>query len=422
VERRLGLPSAIALVVGNVVGVGVFTTSGFALADLGSREAVLLAWAVGGAAAMCGALSYGALARRFPVSGGEYAFLSVTVHPFAGFVAGWISLLAGFTAPIAVAALALAAHLEPFTGALGDPRPIATAAILAVAAVHGLRLRPGVVVQNAAVAIQVALIVAFVAIGGAGLSSTVAIEARPPTSVDLGAFAVTLVWISFSYSGWNAVVYVAGEVARPERNLARSLVVATALVTLLYLALNVVFLYAAPIAVLSGRADVATIAAGALGGEPLRRFVAALVTLGLATSISAMTMAGPRVYARMAEDGLFPRVFAASGEVPVAAVALQATLAIVAVWIAGLRELLGYVGFTLGLSAAATVFGLLRLRRREGAARVPIPGYPLVPLAFVATTLVVSAFMALRAPGEATIGLLTAASAVPLWLWTRRRK
>lgn len=421
-ERRLGFGTAVALVVGNVVGVGVFTTSGFALADLGSREAVLVAWIVGGAAAMCGALSYGALARRLPVSGGEYAFLSATVHPFAGFVAGWISLLAGFTAPIAVAALALAAHLEPFAGGFGDSRPIATASIAAVSVLHGLRLRPGVAVQNGAVAIQVLLIVAFVAIGGAALSREIAAEAAPPRALDLGAFAVTLVWISFSYSGWNAVVYVAGEVAEPERNLVRSLVVATAIVTILYVALNTVFLYAAPVADLAGRAEIATIAAAALGGEPLRKLVAALVVLGLFTSISAMTMAGPRVYARMAEDGLFPRAFAPSGEVPVAAVALQAALAIVAVWIAGLRELLGYVGFTLGLSAAATVVGLLRLRRREGAARVPIPGYPLVPLAFVATTLTVSAFMAVRAPGEAAIGLLTAASAIPLWLWTRRRK
>jgi APA family basic amino acid/polyamine antiporter len=180
-------------------------------------------------------------------------------------------------------------------------------------------------------------------------------------------------------------------------------------VTLVYLALNTVFLYGAPVSALAGKAEVGAIAAEALGGPGLRRAVSALVALALFTSISAMVMAGPRVYSRMAEDGLFPRLFESGREVPGKAVALQVGLAILVVWNSDLAELLGYIGFTLGLSAAATVVGLIAMRLREGPERVPIPGYPWIPGLFVSATLGTAGFMILRQPGEAIAGLLTMA-------------
>ena len=213
-RRRLGLGSAAALVVANMIGTGVFTTSGFALADLGRPGPVLLAWAVGGALALCGALSYGALARRIPESGGEYTFLARTVHPLAGFLAGWISLLAGFTAPIAAAALGFSAYLtvdEPLRPWIGSAA-IATAALL-----HGLHLSGGVVVQNLAVGLKLTIITAFAVWGFTQLPQSPAPAPTTSAPFELGAFAVTLIWISFSYSGWNAVVYVAGESPRPRR-------------------------------------------------------------------------------------------------------------------------------------------------------------------------------------------------------------
>ncbi len=400
----------------------MFTTSGFALADLGRRELVLLAWAIGGLLAMCGALSYGALARRIPESGGEYTLLSRTVHPLAGLAAGWVSLLAGFTAPIAAAALALQAYLgESFAG-VGPPEWIGTAAILAAGLMHGLRLREGVILQNLAVGLMLLVIAALLTLAALqGTSGTSSAGGSPSVTPDVGAFAVTLVWISFAYSGWNAAVYVAGEIRDPEHNLHRSLWLATALVTLVYLGLNAVFLYAAPPGQLAGKAEVAAIAAEALGGDALRRAVSALVALALFTSISAMVMAGPRVYARMAADGLFPRAFSRGGEAPGAAVALQVGLAILAVWVSDLIQLLGYIGFTLSLSAAATIGGLIALRQREGAHRVPVPGYPWVPGLFVVTTLAIAGFMVAREPLMSALGLLTIALALPLY-WLRRRE
>jgi APA family basic amino acid/polyamine antiporter len=420
-ERRLGLGSAASLVVANMIGSGVFTTSGFALADLGRPEPVLLAWLVGGALAMCGALSYGALARRIPESGGEYTYLARTIHPLAGFLAGWVSLLAGFTAPIAVAALALQAYLADSFGSTHRPEWVATIAILAATLMHGLRLREGVALQNVAVALKVLAITAFIAVGLRAVPLAALTPSAASIAVEPAAFAVTLVWISFAYSGWNAAVYVAGEVRDPDRNLPRALCLGTGVVTALYLGLNAVFLYAAPAAELAGRAEIGAVAAQALGGLPLRRLLSALVALALFTALSSMLMAGPRVYARMAEDGVFPRLFARGADVPTLAILLQAVLAVVVVWVSGLSALLGYIGFTLGLSAAATVGGLVALRRREGRERVPIPGYPVVPLVFIAVTIASSLFMAVREPLQATLGLLTAATGIPLYFWATSR-
>jgi len=419
VRRRLGLTTAAALVVANMVGAGVFTTSGFALADLGRPEPVLLAWVVGGIMALCGALSYGALARRIPESGGEYTFLSRTVHPLAGFLAGWVSFLVGFTAPIAAAALGLQAYLAVSFGLAGRPEWIGTTAILLAGLMHGLRLRAGVVLQNLAVGVKLVLIGGFVLLGALRSPPQAGSAALPSVELELGAFAVTLVWISFAYSGWNAAVYLAGEVREPERNLHRSLLLATALVTLIYLALNAVFLYSAPPADLAGKAEIGAIAAEALGGNALRQAISALVALALFTSISSMVMAGPRVYARMAEDGLFPRRIGVAGDAPTAAVALQVGLAVLVAWITELRELLGYIGFTLGISAAATVAGLIALRRREGPQRVPVPGYPWIPGLFILVTLTAAGFMAVREPQEAAMGLLTVGLGIPVY-WLMR--
>jgi len=407
------------LVVANMIGAGVFTTSGFALGDLGAVEPVLLAWLVGGVIAICGALSYGALAQRYPESGGEYLFLSRMIHPIAGFLAGWVSLLAGFTAPIAAAALGLQAYIGTSFGLEIRPEWIGTAAIATAGVIHGLRFREGVWVQNAAVALKLVAIFGFITFGLSNLPQPTPDPAEP-APFTLGAFAVTLVWISFSYSGWNAAVYIGGEVRDPERSLPRALMLGTLTVMVLYLGLNTVFLYSAPIEALAGRPEVGAIAAQALGGVGLRKAVSLLVGLALFTSIWSMVMAGPRVYAKMAEDGLFPQRFRAEDGTPTAAIALQTSAAIVVVWSTGLADLLGYIGFTLGISAAFTVLALLTLRVREGADRVRIPGYPIVSLVFVGATLWAAGFMVFREPTQAAVGLATVLLGVPVYFLFRR--
>ncbi len=420
-----GLVTLVGLVVANMVGAGVFTTSGFALADLGTPQRVMAAWLVGGAIALCGALSYGALARRMCESGGEYLFLSRALHPAAGFVAGWVSLLAGFTGAIAFAAVAFEAYLRtPALTAWMPQGSIAIATVVLAAGAHGLALRLGGAAQNALVALKLALIIGFIAAAlvhapPAGWAVFYATDTGPP--FEWRVFAQSVLWISLSYSGFNAAVYVAGEARDPRRNVPRALVIGTLAVSVLYLALNAVFVCAPPPAVVAGHEDVAARAAAALGGSGFALAVRGVIALALVTSVSSMMMAGPRVYARMAEDGVLPRVFRLHQGTPGAAIALQALLAIAVILVAELENLLSYLGFTLSLSAALTVASLFVLRRREGAAAVPVTGYPWVPAVFVAATLGFALLAALRRPLEPLAGLAVIALGIVAWRLAARR-
>lgn len=426
----LGLGTLSALVVANMVGAGVFTTSGFALEDLGSPLRVLAAWLAGGLLALCGALSYGALARLIPASGGEYLYLSRNVHPMAGFVAGWISLLAGFTAAIAYAALTFAAYALPEGAGDGAAASALASVVIAVAALlHALRVRQGARVQNAAVAVKLLAMLAFAALAvfGTGMSSWPGLAelragAYQPEAFSVAAFALSLMWISFSYSGFNAAVYIAGEVPSARRRVPRALMLGTAATMLLYLVLNAVFVLVPPFDAVAGQEDVATAAASVVGGEPLAGAVRAVIALALFTSVSAMLMIGPRVYAKMADDGLMPAVLRFSGETPTVAVLAQAALAVGVVWIAGLRELLSYLGFTLSLSTALTVASLFVVVRRDAGLGRGLPGYPWAPAVFVAFTLLFAGLAATLEPVELLAALATIGSGMLLYGLARRRR
>jgi APA family basic amino acid/polyamine antiporter len=419
-ERPLGLPAATALVVTAMIGTGVFTTSGLLLQSLGSRAAVLAVWAAGGLVATLGALCYAALARRLPESGGEYLFLSRTLHPVAGCLAGYVTLLAGFAAPSAAAALAFAEYLRPVLPPGWSPRGTASLLLVAAVAVHAIGLGTAARLQTAAVVTELALILAFVA-GGVGhvTAPPVAVPASLPPA---GAIALGLVVVSYSYSGWNQAVYLAGEVRDPLRTLPRALVGGALLVTLLYLALNAVFLFAVPPAELAGRVDVGRLAAETIGGPRLAAAVSALIAYVLVTFVSSMTMAGPHICARMSADGYLPRALCARpGQPPRAALAVQLALAVVLVWTAAFERILTYVGFALGLSTAATVAGLVRLRRREGAETVPVWGWPWVPALVLAFVLTASGLAIKERPMESAVGL-GIMFVVALGSWPRTRK
>jgi APA family basic amino acid/polyamine antiporter len=416
-ERRLGLFSATALVVASMVGTGVFTTSGLLLADLGRPGPVLLAWLLGGVLATCGALSYGALARRLPESGGEYLFLSRTLHPAAGNIAGWISLLVGFSAPLAAAAYGFGEYLKHWFPASAPQWP-ATWLLCGFALIHGWDARKGAWLQNFTVVLKIALMVAFIGFALPRLPQQPPVAAAPGGA---GSFALALVWVSFSYSGWNAAVYVAGEVRDPRRNLPLALLLGTGLVTLLYLALNATLLAAAAPAELAGKIEVARLAALALGGPAWADAVSVLVALALATTVSAMMMAGPRVYAQMARDGCLPAWLAGGAGAPAAAVALQWGVSLLLLWTAAFDSLLTYIGFTLSLSSAATVIGLIRLKRREGG-DFAVPGWPWVPGLFLLGVIWMALAMVLRQPVESLWGLASCGIGWVSWRWSRWRR
>lgn len=384
------------LVVANMVGAGVFTTSGFTLASLGHPGLVLLAWLVAGGVAVCGALSYGRLIERTPVSGGEYSFLADSGFPFAAFIAGWVSLLAGFSGAIAFAALALENHLP-----LPLPEKVtASLAIIIGATLHGRKRTLGAATQNATVLLKLTLLVAFVMAGFLQQETNdwqgVSTARHRPDDI-LPAFAQALVWISLSYSGFNAAVYVAGETTSPS-TVRRALLVGTLTVTLLYLLLNGLFVLLPPSAIVSGQADVAALAAGWLGGANFEWFVRVVISLALLTSVLGMMMAGPRVYGKMAEDGYLPKIFILDSDRPGPPVLLQMSLALLLVFAGDLRHLLGYLGLTLSLCAAVAVLTLFkdgRSPRVRGWQAIP-------PVLFVTATLAAASLMIWREPAQAT--------------------
>lgn len=405
--KPLGLTSLTSLVVANMIGAGVFTTSGFALADLGSPDRVMMAWVIGGIIALCGALSYGGLVRRITDSGGEYLFLSRIIHPLAGFIAGWVSLLAGFTGAIAFAALAFESYATPVRPGWLPPGGLAVALILFATLMHGVKVKVGALSQNTAVILKVGFIIVFLLLAGrVALTSGIA-PPPPPERFQISSFAGTLVWISLSYSGFNAAVYVAGEAENGPINTPRALWIGTILVTVLYLALNAAFVYLPDYDTVANREDVAVAAAFSIGGESVVIAARFLIALALATSVFSMVMAGARVYARMADDGVFPQLFRFDREAPTASIALQGVLPIIVIVIADLKDLLSYLGFTLSISAALTVASLFVLRTRQGAEAVPVPGYPLTPAVFVITTLILAALAGQRNPAELAAALIT---------------
>jgi amino acid transporter len=422
-QSVLGLKTLTALVIANMIGAGVFTTSGFALADLGSPVRVLGAWLIGGLIALAGALSYGALARLIPESGGEYRYLAVNLHPAVGFVAGWVSLLAGFTGAIAFAALAFAGYAAPLTGE-ATASWLATIVIVVAALLHALKLRPGAWLQNAAVALKLICILGLcvlAVLAGPWQGLVDVVEGAytvPPFSIV--SFALSSVWISYSYLGFNAAVYLAGEVPAARSLVPKALLLGTCLTVLLYLALNGVFVLVPTYDAVAGREDVATAAAQALGGDWLSGAVRGLVALALFTSISAMLMIGPRVYARMAADKLAPQFLNFAGETPTSAIVTQAALASIVVWFTDLRQLLSYLGFTLGLSAAAAVASLFVIARREPRRVEDLPGYPWAPAVFVVFTLLFAGLAATQRPGELIAALVTILLGLLLYAIVRR--
>ena len=272
---RFGLLTLVGLVVANMIGAGVFTTSGFALADLGTPDRVMLAWLTGGLLAVCGALSYGALVRRMTESGGEYLFLSRAIHPAAGFVAGWVSLLAGFTGAIALAATALEAYLLPAGTRPGwiPEDAVALTVVFAAGALHVGKVGVGAGVQNALVIVKLIMIGAITVYAWSKLSTgavpagtSLAIGDGAVSVFEWSAFAVSLMWISLSYSGFNAAVYIAGEARDAKRQVPRALILGTVVVTVVYLALNALFVYGAPSSAIAGHEDVAARALTPLTG------------------------------------------------------------------------------------------------------------------------------------------------------------
>lgn len=425
-RRTVSTTTATAIAVADMIGIGVFTSLGFQLASIPSAFPVLMLWIVGGAAALGGALSYAELAVAFPRSGGEYNFLSRIYHPALGFMAGWVSATVGFAAPVALAAMAFG---EYFAGVVpGAPAlPVGLAVAWGVTAVLVSGVKPGTAFQNISTLIKVALILAFI-VAGFSVAEPQPISFLPQPG-DLGLiasapFAVSLVFVMYSYSGWNAATYIAGEVRAPERSLPVAMAVATLVVIALYVALNAVFLYTTPIAAMAGQLNVAQVAGEHIFGATGGRVVAGLICIGLVSAISAMMWIGPRVTVAMGEDFPLLRVFARHSQagVPVAALTLQIAVVTLLLLTQSFEAVLDFIQFSLTLCSFLAVVGVivLRVTRPDLPRPYKVWAYPLTPLVFLVVTGLMMGYLLSERPVQSLASLGLMASGLVLFFLSRR--
>ena len=363
------------MVIANMIGAGVFLSTGFMAQELTPGQ-ILLAWVIGAFLALAGARAYAGIARIVPKSGGEYQYLSTLVHPALGYLAGWASLLLGFSAPIAIDAVAAGAFAKTLTPAV-DAGTFAALLIALMTAVHAVGLRFSVTTQNSLVIVKLILVVGFVAAGLAGGRNAwpTWTPPNPSESFPLGPFMQNLFYIAFAFSGWNAAVYAASEFRNPKRDVPRAMMLGCGVVGVMYLFVNwvfvanltperckVVFTYE------TARITLGHLIMKDLIGDVGAACMSVLAIVAFVSAVSAMTFLGPRVYAAMARDGFLPRILQGrEGKPPVGSVVLQGAIALFLVYAYRLQEVLNNVGAILTLFSALTVFSLfwVRFKRKD---------------------------------------------------------
>ena len=414
--RKFKHTTITAVVIANMVGTGVFTSLGFQLLDIRSGFVLLMLWAVGGIIALCGAMTYAELGAAMPRSGGEYNFLTRIYHPAVGFASGWVSATVGFAGPTALAAMTFAAYATSSLGSDANPwvlKAIACGLIVVLTLVHASTRRNSGGLQVVFTVLKVGVIVAF-CIAALWIADTpqpvrFMFAAEDMPLLTSGAFAVSLIYVSYAYTGWNAATYLSGELEDPQRTLPWILVAGTLIVMVLYLALNYVFLRVTPMAAMVGQLEVGYIAADAAFGELGGRFAGLVLSLLLISTVSAMTVAGPRVLQVIGEDIKQLRFLGQTNSdgVPARAILVQSSLAIIFILTSSFESVLVFSGFILALNSLVTVLGVFVLRMRQP--DLPRPyrtfGYPVTPLIYLGLTAWTLIFVVINRTQESLMGL-----------------
>lgn len=428
-QKKHSLVTAITVTISTMIGTGVFTSLGFQLFDIKSVPPILALWIVGGIIATAGALTYGELTSAFPRSGGEYNFLSKLYHPIVGFLSGYVSATVAFAAPIALAGMALGTY---FGGVIADKTSpdfestklmIALGAVVLMTIIHIIKVSLSGSFQKFITSLVVILIL--------GLISSAFIFGTPVDLPFLGfdydfnallsaPFAVSLIYVSYSYSGWNGAAYITEEVENPTKNVPLALFIGTMVVMILYVLLNFAFLYLVPVKQLQGQIDVGLLAAKNVFGESGALIVGLLISVCLVSAVSGMTFIGPRVTQAMMKD-IIPNIYNKfkflSQEVPVVPIIFQSLVAVFMIVTYTFEQVLVYIGFTLSLSTTATVFGIFILRTKLK--RIPRTyktfGYPFTPIIFILFEIWMLTHILLDKPMESLAGLATVLSGVVVY-------
>ena len=419
--RSVTTLAATAIVIADMVGVGVFTSLGFQVKDITSGFSILLLWFIGGVVALCGAFCYAELAAMFPRSSGEYNFLTRSYSPAVGFLAGWLSATVGFAAPVALAAMAFGEYGKAIVPQV-PPIVLGLGLIWLVSAIHLRGTRHGSAFQVGFTILKLAMIVAFI-IAGFATGGNQPISFSPanvePLQIVSAPFAISLVFVMYAYSGWNAATYIVGEMRDPQRSLPRALFLGTGTVLLLYVTLNAVFLYTTPVSELVGQVDVALIAGRHVFGEQGATIVGALICAGLVPTVGAMMWIGPRVTMAMGEDNslLRPLAYRSKAGAPVVAILLQCTVASLLLFTRSFEAVLDFIQFSLAFCSFLTVLGLMKLRITRP--DLPRPyrawGYPVTPLIFLSVTLFMMVYLVAERPVQSLAGFLMMVAGLVLY-------
>src|SRR5437016_13124513 len=426
-RRTIGFVTASSIVIANIIGTGIFTSLGFQLADIQSGFPLLMLWIIGGVTALCGALCYGELSAALPRSGGEYHFLSQIYHPALGFMAGFVSATVGFAAPIALAAMAFGKYLNGVLD-FGSPVFFSFAAVWLVALFHLKNLQVGSAFHNLSTLIKLLLIGAII-VAGFFVYPKQSIDFFPShgdTTLIFGAsFAVALVYVMYSYSGWNAAVYITGEIKHPETNVPRSLLVGTSVVIVLYVLLNAIFLATTPAQELKGQLEVGLIAGKHIFGTNGGRVAGAVICLGLISAISSMTWIGPRVTMSMGEDHWLLRLLGRKNRhgVPTNAIVLQLVIVNLLLLTRSFEDVVRYTQFSLLLCSLLAVLGVIVLRFKDPKIARPyrVWLYPVPPVLFSIITIWMMFYLLRWHTAESLAGLGTALLGLLLYFCASKR-
>jgi APA family basic amino acid/polyamine antiporter len=427
-QHKIGFNTAVSIVIANMIGTGVFTSLGFQVLGIESGFALIMLWVVGGILALCGALTYGEIGAAFPQSGGEYNYLSKLYHPAVGFISGWVSVTVGFAAPIAAAAVALGQYVSkvyPTVNAV----VLALSIIAIITLIHSINLKAGSLFQRIFTIVKVVCIVMFVGFGLFHVPEhTVNFSADTTAWNDIFSkgFAISLIYVTYAYSGWNAASYISGEMKDAKRNLPKALFVGTLIVMVIYTLLNYVFLYSVPIPELKGVLEVGYLSANKIFGVQVGQFMSLVIAVLLISTISAMVLAGPRVMKSMGTDIKGLRFFAISNKnnVPYVAIIFQSVIAVVLVLTSSFQSLITYVGFTLNLFTFLTVAGIfiLRLKHKHIETSYKTFLYPITPLLFLSIILFILVYIMIEKPVESLYGLGTVLLGLLVYFITNKKE
>jgi APA family basic amino acid/polyamine antiporter len=404
-SKKISWKTAAGIVIANMIGTGVFTSLGFQLAVVQNTWTILLLWTFGGIMALLGALVYAELGTHFRRTGGDYIFLSETIHPLVGYLYAWVSLVVGFSAPIAIAAMAMNNYLSPV---LGETQLPGLLFLVLIPAVHIFSVSSSAKFQNGMTILKIAFVLALIGIGLAfGTNSTspaLNFSDSWKDEILLPGFAVSLIYVFYAYTGWNSAAYIIEEVDQPKKNLPKALIGATVLVMVVYVLLQLVLLKHASVSQLTGQVQVADIAFGNLFGARGAVWVSLFIGVQLIATISGYAWVGPRVTYAMAKDYKLWRPLAqVNGQnIPVRAIVLNTGISLILFVSGSFEQIMLYAGFILQLMSTVTVYSSLKIKKQEG---FKTPFKPLPQLIYLGFSIALMGYLLVDRPKESLAGI-----------------